>query len=91
MEILIEILGEVVLEGFIEIILNKNLTKWIRYPLTILFFGFYLFIIISLGIVSFRLWNKKLIMSILLLVVNLLLVLGLSIIIKRIISNKKEK
>lgn len=32
MELLFEILGEIFFEGIFEIIKNKNISKWIRYP-----------------------------------------------------------
>lgn len=88
MELLIEILGEVVLEGIVELITNKKISKWIRYPLSIIFFMFYLSIIILIGMLVVKLWLETLIGAIIMLGIDLLLVIGLGFIIKKIISSQ---
>lgn len=41
MELLFEFLGEIFFEGIIEIIKNKKISKWIRYPLFLLISVFF--------------------------------------------------
>ena len=59
MELLFEILGEIFFEGIFEIIKNKNISKWIRYPLFIFINALYLVILGIFLIISIKLFIKK--------------------------------
>ena len=59
MELLFEILGEIFFEGIFEIIKNKNISKWIRYPLFIFINALYLVILGIFLIISIKLFTKK--------------------------------
>lgn len=89
MEILIEVLCEVVLDGIVELITNKKVSKWIRCPLTIIFLSFYLVIIALIGALSINLWPKTLIAAIIFMVIDLLLIIGLILIVKKVVSKQK--
>ena len=89
MEILIEVLCEVVLDGIVELITNKKVSKWIRCPLTIIFLSFYLVIIALIGAFSINLWPKTLIAAIIFMVIDLLLIIGLILIVKKVVSKQK--
>lgn len=89
MEILIEVLCEVVLDGIVELITNKKISKWIRYPLAIIFFSFYLIIIALIGVLSINLWSETLIAAGIFMVIDLLLIIGLMLIGKKVISKQK--
>lgn len=77
MELLFEFLGEIFFEGIIEIIKNKKISKWIRYPLFLLISAFYLAIFAALLIICIKLFIKKEILGgvVMLFIVFLLLVL----------------
>lgn len=77
MELFFELLGEIFFEGIIEIIKNKKISKWIRYPLFILISAFYLAIFGIVLIICIKLFAKKEILSgvVVLFIVILLLIL----------------
>lgn len=77
MELLFEFLGEIFFEGIIEIIKNKKISKWVRYPLFLLISAFYLAIFAALLIICIKLFTKKEIVGgvVMLFIVFLLLVL----------------
>lgn len=57
MEILLEIVGELVLEGCLAVGSNKKISKWVRYPLLTLVLLFYLAvagILLAVTVVSLR-------------------------------------
>lgn len=89
MEVIIEILCEVVLDGIVEVITNQKINKWIRYPLTAVFLSFYLCVIVLIGVLSIKLWHESILASIVLIAINLLLIIGLVLIIKKVISKQK--
>ena len=76
MELLFEILGEIFFEGIFEIIKNKNISKWIRYPLFIFMNALYL-VILGIFIISIKLFIKKEILGgvVMLFILFLLLIL----------------
>lgn len=60
MEFLLELVGEIFLEGIVEIIKNKGISKWIRYPLFILLSIVYLLLILAFGLITIQLFfNQK--------------------------------
>ncbi len=77
MELLFEILGEIFFEGIFEIIKNKNISKWIRYPLFIFINALYLVILGIFLIISIKLFTKKEILGgvVMLFILFLLLIL----------------
>lgn len=91
MEILIEILGEIVLEGIVELITNKKISKWIRYPVSVIFFAFYLIVIMLIGMLAIKLWSDSLIGAIIMLAIDVLLITGLTFIVKKVVSTKYSK
>ncbi len=50
MELLLEIIFELIVEGSAEVAKNKKISKWIRYPIVVLIF---LFIITIIGLLTF--------------------------------------
>ena len=71
MEFLIDLIGEIIVEGLFELATNKKINKFIRYPLLALFIMLYLgmmLLLILLGIsyykennfVAFILWGLAL-------------------------------
>lgn len=89
MALIIEFVGEVIIEGIIELIQNKKISKWIRYPLLIIISLFYTAIIAAITFVSIKYFSKNSLLSIFLLSVDVLLIVGLVSIIRKSI-NKKE-
>ena len=89
MDELIELVLDLLLEGGIEISSNKKVSKWIRCPLTIIFLSFYLVIIALIGAFSINLWPKTLIAAIIFMVIDLLLIIGLILIVKKVVSKQK--
>ncbi len=50
MEILLEIIFDLIVEGSVEVVKNRKVSKWIRYPIVVLI---YLFIIAIIGLLTF--------------------------------------
>ncbi len=50
MELLLEIIFELIVEGSVEVAKNRKISKWIRYPLVVLIS---LFIIAIIGLLTF--------------------------------------
>ncbi|MFQ8706243.1 MAG: hypothetical protein ACLR9T_09275 [Thomasclavelia sp.] len=48
MEIIFELIGELFIESSVELIFNKKISWWIRFPLIILIISLYLFIFLGL-------------------------------------------
>lgn len=90
MDLIIEFVGEVILEGIVELIQNKKISKWIRYPLLTMLTVFYTFIVGAIGIVMLKAFNENIILGIFLLLVEILLIIGVIYIIKKAIT-KKDK
>lgn len=89
MDLIIEFVGEVIIEGIIELIQNKKISKWIRYPLLIIISLFYTAIIAAITFISIKCFSKNSLLSIFLLSVDVLLIVGIVSIIRKSI-NKKE-
>lgn len=91
MDILIECLLELIMEGGIEIVQNKKVNKWIRYPIAIFLCVFIIsiiFIVMYLGIIC--LFNNEIKIKLIGLVVAILdsiLIIGS---IKKVNKIKKE-
>ena len=89
MDLIIEFVGEVIIEGIIEIIQNKKISKWIRYPLLIIILLFYTAIVVGITIVSIKCFHENVLFGIILLFASILLIAGLISIIRKSISKKE--
>lgn len=74
MDFLIELIGEIFIEGLFELSTNKKVTKIVRYPLFILFVLLYLGIIGVLVLLGIKLYVKNKVASLLLWILATLLV-----------------
>lgn len=75
MDLIFEFLAELILEGSIELGLNKKTPKWLRYPLLLfitLVYGFVLFIIFFCAIKSFK---ENILISLLLILFGLFFII----------------
>lgn len=86
MELLFEFLGEIFFEGIIEIIKNKKISKWIRYPLFLLISVFYLMLVALIVVLSFRNFTTNHILGIFLILISLFLVILYFIFVRKIIK-----
>ena len=91
MDFLIELIGDILIEGSFELATNKKVSKWIRCPILSLFIIFYSAIILGILFVGINTINENFWLSIFLIVVSLLLFVGTIIAIKRKLNNKDEK
>ena len=88
MDLIIEIVGEVIIEGIIELIQNKNISKLIRYPLLIIITIFYTLLLALIGVGAIKSFNDNIPISIFLLLVEVLLIVFIIKIIKKAITKK---
>lgn len=88
MDLIIEFIGKVIFEGIIELIQNKKISKWIRYPLLIFISIFYSLIILVLGIIMIKEFHENILFGVCLLIVEIILILGIIFIIKKAINKK---
>lgn len=75
---MLEFIGELILEAVMEITKNKKISKWIRYPillLVIVFYGFIVLGILSLGIQMFL--ERKFLTAVLFIGIDAVLIGGL--------------
>lgn len=75
---MLEFIGELILEAVMEITKNKKISKWIRYPillLVIMFYGFIVLGILSLGIQMFL--DRKFLTAVLFIGIDAVLIGGL--------------
>lgn len=91
MDFLIELIGDILIEGSFELATNKKVSKWIRYPILSLFIIFYSAIILGILFIGINSINENFWLSIFLIVISLLLFVGTIIAIKRKLNNKDEK
>lgn len=91
MELVIEFIGEIIIEGIIELIQNKKISKWIRYPLLIIISLFYALILGGIGIIMLKAFNENILIGIFLLLVEILLIIGIICIIRKAINKKDIK
>lgn len=77
MEIIIELVLELLLEGSIEVLPNKKISKWIRYPLAIFVILFFLVAIglfFLVGILAIK--EEALVLGIIFIATGIVLLLG---------------
>ena len=86
MEIVLDFLFELLFEGGMEIVKNKKISKWIRYPLLAFFLIIYCFIIVLLFSISFNLLKDNIVLFIILFILSCVLIVFLIKFIKRILN-----
>ncbi len=91
MEVLFEILGEIFFEGIIEVIKNKRISKWIRYPLFVVMNVFYLALFGIMFIICINSFLKKEILGGMVVLFIAILFLILYICFLRKLIKKKEE
>lgn len=91
MEILIELLIDLLLDGSIELTSNKKVPKFIRYPLITIIVLFFLIIILGLCIIGILLFNKNIYASLLIIIIDIILLIGSIIKFRKIYFNKTSK
>lgn len=83
MELLIESISELIIDGIILIIKNKKISKFIRYPLALLLILIYILVIALMLFLAFDLSKENLFFSFLCLLLSTLLILALIFWIKK--------
>lgn len=83
MDFLIELIGEILIEGGFELATNKKVSKWIRYPILSLLVIFYTAIILGILFIGINYINENFWLSILLIIISLLLFIGTIVAIKK--------
>ena len=76
MDIIIECIIELILDGSIEIVSNRRVNKWIRYPILvtlILFFSLVIFGIFYLGILMYEEYK---LLSLIIIILSLILLIS---------------
>lgn len=84
MDFILELIGEFILEGIMEVGTNKKISKWIRYPilaLIIFLFGSVILGILLLGVISFK---RNRFMGILMISLGLFMIVGIVIKVRKI-------
>lgn len=76
MDLIIECIGEVIIEGAFEIIKNKKISKWIRYPLAVFLTLVYSSIIALILYIAILALKKNILITIVLLLVVIFLIIG---------------
>ena len=88
MEFLWELIFEIFLEGIIEIIKNKKISKWIRYPLLAIISLIYLFIILLLFFISIQMMKNSLLLFVVLFILSLLVLIFFICFLKKLYLGK---
>lgn len=91
MDLIVEFIVEVILEGIIELIQNKKISKWIRYPLLMIALMFYIFIFGTLIMILPAAFKENIFIGIFILCIEILLVIILLYIIRKSIIEKDIK
>lgn len=91
MDFLIELIGDILIEGSFELATSKRISKWIRYPILSILIIFYSVIILGILFIGINSINENFWLSIFLIVVSLLLFIGTIFAIKRKLNSKEEK
>lgn len=84
MDFILELIGEFILEGIMEVGTNNKISKWIRYPilaLIIFLFGSVILGILLLGVISFK---RNRFMGILMISLGLFMIVGIVIKVRKI-------
>jgi len=91
MDLVTEFIIEVILEGIVELIQNKKISKWVRYPLLIIISAFYVFILGMLGMILPSAFKESIYIGFTLSCLEFVLVIGIIYIIRIIIIKKHTK
>lgn len=84
MEFILEFIGECIFEFVIEMITNRNISKWIRYPICFIISFFYLFILLGLFTLGIMVLKDSVAMAIIVWAINGLMLYSLYKIIQRV-------
>ena len=76
MDLLIEIILELILEGTIEISSNKKTPKWIRYPLTVIIVLFISIIIIGIFYLGIIIYKENILFSLILILFGIIFLIS---------------
>ena len=90
MEFFIEELIDLVLEGSIAISKNKRVSKWIRYPLTLLISLIFLIVFGIIFIVGILLLKESILAGILMFIIDIVFVIMSIVKFKKIYLDKKD-
>lgn len=90
MDLLIEIILELILEGTIEISSNKKTPKWIRYPLSYILIFLISIVIIGMIILGMYTSKENIIISLILIISSIGLTIGFINKFKKHYVEKKE-
>lgn len=88
MDLIIEFIGEIIIEGIIQLIQNKKISKWVRYPLIILICTFYTLILVIFGKLTIAALEENIWIGILLLCIEMILSIGVIQMIRKAIMKK---
>lgn len=91
MDLVIDFIVEIILEGIVELIQNKNISRWIRYPLLIAISIFYIFIFSVLVMILPDAFKENIYIGIVLLCLEIVLLIGVIYIVRKSIVKKDVK
>lgn len=91
MEILVEFLLELVVDGGIEASGNKNLSRWIRYPLMVLVILFFCAVIALVFYMGVSVYTEEPVASVLFCLLGLFLLVGTILKFRKLYMTKQPK
>ena len=91
MDFLIELIGEILIEGSFELATNKKVSKWIRYPLLGILIVLYSMIIFGILFVGINSINENLMLSIILIIISILMLVGTIVAFRRKVNATEEE
>lgn len=91
MDFLIELIGEILIEGSFSLATCKKVSKWIRYPLLGLLIIFYSIIIFGILFIAINSIDDNPILSIVLIIISIILFIGTIVAVRRKNNDKEEK
>lgn len=90
MEDIIEIIGELFLDGLTEIVQNKKISKWIRYPILIFLSSFYLALVVLVTFLAYQEYQEQEhLASLILTIILIILIIMIILFIKKLKDSKK--
>lgn len=90
MDFLFEIIGETILEGILELSMNKKISKWIRYPALIIIVLIYTLLIGVLLIIGIKSFSKNFVGGIIIILIDILILILTIIAFKKKINDYKN-
>lgn len=76
MDFLIELIGEILIEGVFFLATNQKISKWIRYPVLVLLILFYSIIIFGILFIGINNINVNFGLSLVLIIISVILLIG---------------